>query len=720
MSSSTRANATRPNNARKRVPKACVRCRDQKIRCSGSQPCQQCDKRGSVCQFDDESRKVVVSRGYINRLQERLAALESKSEERSLIEATTGRSRSTDLSGRIPLSTENNEIPEQAIKTSASISPYGTGEAQDQRQLNGEGKAPLTNPLAFHTYDFVPSVTGHILFMGTSSNWSFNKRVLTMTHERVKGRPLSMHNLHFAGTEGKVFDLKWDGTRKFTSQDVPDTSALPTKDFALYLINSVKFHCGWLYSLFDEDIFMERFRLFHENPTEYARAEPLWFVHYLLVLAFGKAFVVQSTKSRRPPGGDFFIQAMKLMPDFNFFDCDIIEEMQVLCCAALYLQSVDHIQQAYRLVCSALRHGLEHGIHTEMQSDSLDAAYVQRSRHMFWTLYILERQLISLLGLPLSIADETISARFPDFPGQPQKLEALNIHVDFCRVLAKINQTVYGLEGKLDSRYLGATQSVLKSIATVTERLNKSFEIQASEGMAGISRISAHLHLMQHQCIILTTRPLLYTFLLSRLGHLEVALMHWLQSESVKGLVQMCTESAQQILRILSSLSEQGLLETFLRFDQDAAFTATIALLMAAAIDSSLLPDHTPWTQRAYGLFDEMNSRGNLVANMVAAELKQLEDLLKGFLASNDSRPVVATQGPNTPRQGFMNDIDSDTGSVTDYAEPFSIEPDDDFGLGLNYELSAEQLLNIANSLDIDSLTWPWPEDPMAEDVDDV
>ncbi|KAG4256872.1 hypothetical protein FPRO03_03882 [Fusarium proliferatum] len=653
----------------------------------------------------------VVSRGYINRLQERLAALESKSEERSLIEATTGRSRSTDLSGRIPLSTENNEIPEQAIKTSASISPYGTGEAQDQRQLNGEGKAPLTNPLAFHTYDFVPSVTGHILFMGTSSNWSFNKRVLTMTHERVKGRPLSMHNLHFAGTEGKVFDLKWDGTRKFTSQDVPDTSALPTKDFALYLINSVKFHCGWLYSLFDEDIFMERFRLFHENPTEYARAEPLWFVHYLLVLAFGKAFVVQSTKSRRPPGGDFFIQAMKLMPDFNFFDCDIIEEMQVLCCAALYLQSVDHIQQAYRLVCSALRHGLEHGIHTEMQSDSLDAAYVQRSRHMFWTLYILERQLISLLGLPLSIADETISARFPDFPGQPQKLEALNIHVDF---------SVYGLEGKLDSRYLGATQSVLKSIATVTERLNKSFEIQASEGMAGISRISAHLHLMQHQCIILTTRPLLYTFLLSRLGHLEVALMHWLQSESVKGLVQMCTESAQQILRILSSLSEQGLLETFLRFDQDAAFTATIALLMAAAIDSSLLPDHTPWTQRAYGLFDEMNSRGNLVANMVAAELKQLEDLLKGFLASNDSRPVVAAQGPNTPRQGFMNDIDSGTGSVTDYAEPFSIEPDDDFGLGLNYELSAEQLLNIANSLDIDSLTWPWPEDPMAEDVDDV
>ncbi|KAF5001028.1 hypothetical protein FGRMN_1313 [Fusarium graminum] len=536
--------------------------------------------------------------------------------------------------------------------------------------------------------------------MGTSSNWSFNKRVLNMTHERVKGTPLSNHDLHFAGLDGKVFDLKWDGTRKLTPQDIPDMSALPTKDFALYLINSVKFHCSWLYNLFDEDVFMDRFHHFHKNPTVYTRAEPLWLVHYLLVLALGKAFVVQSTKSRRPPGGDFFIQAMKLMPDFSFFEpCPT--------------------RSSFIQVCSALRHGLDHGIHTEMQSIALDRAHVQRCHHMFWTIYILEHQMGSLLGVPLGISDDVISARFPPFPGQPQKLEALKVHVEFCRVLAKIDRTVYGLEGKLDSRYLGATQEVLKSIATVTERLNKSFEIQTSEGMAGISRISAHLHLLQHQCIILTTRPLLYTFLLSRLGHLEVALMHWLQSESVKGLVQMCTESAQQILRILSSLSEQGLLETFLRFDQDAAFTATIALLMAAAIDSSLLPDHTPWTQRAYALFDEMNSRGNLVANMVASELKQLEGLLREFLVNSDSRSLVPTQETNTPRERLADDMETATEESV-YAEPFNLDPGDEFGLGLNYELSAEQLLNIANSLDIDSLTWPWPEDQMAEDLEGV
>ncbi|KAL3595243.1 hypothetical protein FPOAC2_09566 [Fusarium poae] len=709
---STRSCSTRPNNARKRTPKACVRCRDQKIKCSGSQPCQQCDKRGLPCRFDDESRKVVVSRGYINNLQERLALLERKSNQQDV----AGLSRSPELGEAIHVSRAINDIPD-LVKVPSSISPYTTAHTQSL-QSNGQGQAPLINPLAFHTYDFVPGLKSHLLFMGTSSNWSFNRRVLTMTHERIKGTALPTHNLHFAGLEGKLFDFKWDGTRRTTPGDALDMTALPTKDFALYLINSVKFHCGWLYTLFDEDTFMERFRRFHDSPAEYSRAEPLWFVHYLIVVALGKAFVVQSTKSRRPPGGDLFIQAMKLMPDFSFFECDIIDEMQVLCCAAIYLHSVDHIQQAHRLVCNALRHGLEHGIHTEMQSSALDKSYVDKCRHMFWTIYILERQMGSLMGLPLSISDDVISARFPAFPGQPEKLEALKIHVDFCRVLAQIDQTVYGLEGKLDSRYLEATQSVLKSIAVVTERLNKSFEIQSSEGMAGISRISAHLHLLQHQCIILTTRPLLYTFLLSRLGHLEVALMHWLQSESVMGLVQICTESAQQILRILSSLSDQGLLETFLRFDHDATFTATIALLMAAAIDSSLLPDHTPWTQRAYALFDEMYSRGNPVANMVASELQQLEGLLQEFLVNNESRTLVETQSHDTPGEGLANNIDTTAATISGYADPFNLDSGDDFGLGLSYELSAEQLLNVANSLDIDSLTWPWPEDPMAEDME--
>ncbi|RTE78623.1 hypothetical protein BHE90_006885 [Fusarium euwallaceae] len=705
--------ATSPSGkVRKRSPKACIRCRDQKIKCCGSQPCKQCDKRNLTCRFDEESRKVVVSRRYIDNLQQRLSQLEHNATQPIPSNVSPEQLRSPDMVDEsLASSAGTNRSSEHTLKDPTSTPSYGLIEPP-RIQNDTEAKAPLINPLAFHTYDWVPGPKGQIVFMGTSSNWSFGRRVLTMTHERLTGTPLPIQNLHFGGLDGKVYDLKWDGNRRVSSNDTLDPSILPAQDFALYLINSVKFHCGWLFNLFEEDRFMEHFRLFHERPTEYPRVAPLWYVHYLLILAFGKAFVVQSTKSRRPPGGELFVQAMKLMPDFTFFEVDPVEQMQVLCCAALYLQCVDYLTQAYRLVCSALRHSLEHGMHTEMQSHSLDDNYVQRCRTIWWTVYILERQMVSQMGLPIGISDETISTRFPTFPRQPEKLEALKIQVSFCRVLAKIDQTVYGLEGKLDSRYLGATQAVLRSIATVTEQLNRSFEIHANEGMAGVSRSSAHLHLLQHQCIILTTRPLLYTFLLSRLGHLEVALMHWLQSESVKGLVQMCTESAQQILRILASLSDQGLLETFLRFDLDATFTATIVLLMAAAIDSSLLQDHTPWSQRAYAIFDEMSRRGNLVSEMLASELKQLEGLLSKFLVKDhESRLAPSTHGRSTPRQA--DDMDTSTVNVADYSDSFNLETADDLGLGLNYELSAEQLMNVADSLDIDSLTWPWPDETL-------
>lgn len=58
---------------------------------------------------------------------------------------------------------------------------------------------------------------------------------------------------------------------------------------------------------------------------------------------------------------------------------------------------------------------------------------------------------------------------------------------------------VYGKEGKIDRRYISATQAVLHDIAKVTEQLNTSFDLYENGSTRGISRISAHLHLLEHQ-----------------------------------------------------------------------------------------------------------------------------------------------------------------------------------------------------------------------------
>ena len=157
-----------------------------------------------------------------------------------------------------------------------------------------------------------------IVFMGTSSTWSFARRVLDMTHLKLTGSTLfpDRDNLLF---DDQVYDIKWDGNKSSIPHSSFDISNLPTPDFANFMISSVKFHCGQLFYLFDDEHFMTQFAKFQRDPVEESRRSPLWFCHYLLVLAFGKFFVIQSSESQRPAGAEYFVQAMQCMPDFSFF-----------------------------------------------------------------------------------------------------------------------------------------------------------------------------------------------------------------------------------------------------------------------------------------------------------------------------------------------------------------------------------------------------------------
>jgi len=77
-------------------------------------------------------------------------------------------------------------------------------------------------------------------------------------------------------------------------------------------------------------------------------------------------------------------------------------------------------------------------MHTEMRSKKVDDSLVQRCRKVWWTVYILDRQMSSLMGVPMAITDESISAELPAFPNQPQRSMATDIQIKLSRVLAQI------------------------------------------------------------------------------------------------------------------------------------------------------------------------------------------------------------------------------------------------------------------------------------------
>jgi proline utilization trans-activator len=186
-----------------------------------------------------------------------------------------------------------------------------------------------------------------VAYLGTSSNWSFGRRVLVMVHESLFGLAPPPGRLLF---EGQAYEVDWQGAST-ANMGVRDTSVvLPTSDFALFLINTVKFRCGQLFHLFDEDSFMQSFSKFHSNDQPKEPVGTLWYSHYLLILALGKALVVIFTNGTKPAGSDLFVEAMRMLPDVGLTAVEPIQSMEILCCAALYLQCLDKRKAAYNQV----------------------------------------------------------------------------------------------------------------------------------------------------------------------------------------------------------------------------------------------------------------------------------------------------------------------------------------------------------------------------------
>lgn len=144
--------------------------------------------------------------------------------------------------------------------------------------------------------------------------------------------------------------MKWSPCR---DTDSPDISGLPSIDRALYLFHTVKFHLGQHYRFFDDGSFMQQVHeLYYGDAQEKASQNRLWFAQFLIVLAFGNAFLSKSKSPEEPPGARYFSRAMSLLPDLASLWKDSLLAIEVLAMAGLYLYSIDHRESAHVYVSS--------------------------------------------------------------------------------------------------------------------------------------------------------------------------------------------------------------------------------------------------------------------------------------------------------------------------------------------------------------------------------
>lgn len=123
---------------------------------------------------------------------------------------------------------------------------------------------------------------------------------------------------------------------------------LPSLDYALYLTNTVKFHISQSFHIFSEDGFMAGLRtLYNEKSVALTASHRLWYVQYLIVMAFGKALLSRSPDGSSPTGSEFLARAIQYLPAVHGLYEDPILSVEICCGLALYLQSIDHRNSAY-------------------------------------------------------------------------------------------------------------------------------------------------------------------------------------------------------------------------------------------------------------------------------------------------------------------------------------------------------------------------------------
>lgn len=189
-----------------------------------------------------------------------------------------------------------------------------------------------------------------IVWLAPSSMWSFTTRLAILISETLHYKyPESAPTL----VEKEVYPLRWECC---ATKEQPDISGLPSLDYALYLFDTVKFHLGQSYRFFDEEQFIQNLNEFyHGDPISMASEQRLWFIQYLLVLSFGSAFLSR-TKSDDPPGSQFFVRAMSLMPNHTSLWKDSLLAIEVLAMVGLYLYSIDQRESAYIYVSTKNLH----------------------------------------------------------------------------------------------------------------------------------------------------------------------------------------------------------------------------------------------------------------------------------------------------------------------------------------------------------------------------
>ncbi|RBR23176.1 uncharacterized protein FIESC28_04031 [Fusarium coffeatum] len=596
-----------------------------KARCSGRHPCERCIRRKETCTFEEKEKKAAVSVQYLDQLHARIESLEAQLLSSKGADADTGAHVAT---------------PSPRGQTSRLASSVAS-----QSPLDEDGNAPLvnipnsrperpesetlTNTLVTSEPQIKVHRYGHAAYLGHSSTLSFSRNVRNLLQQLSP-------NTDPGSVSTERQDISYKRTLPPIALDL-STIPLPKLPYAEYLTNTVLVHMGSLYSIFDSEIFLQRLRSFYdERDRGLVDKASLWHIQMLLVLAFGKSIQSREHSEMGPSGMSYFTCAIEAMPDIRRLYEDPLLSIEILCLAALFMHAADLLQEAYVTIGQALRISVTKVLNKQFP-EAMRSTNFEYQRRLWWTVYCIDRKCAAMLGSPSVMREDDVSIPFPELNPGDESQNAFAIHAILSSHLGKILDVIYGVHEQ-QKNFLVEVKAILSRLAETYVVLREHLPLDVQQPGQPLSRESATLHLLMHQCVVLTVRPVLFSLLNPLLAPDVSKTNTRLSSSPFESMLKMCIESAVQILKIMAILRQQMMCDIFLPYDIDALFSAAFALILIDIL--------RPANELLWDLPEVMNLLGEFVSRRVApaqayrSDLVQILELHTKIRGNNNSQSL--------------------------------------------------------------------------------
>ncbi|KAK9452662.1 fungal-specific transcription factor domain-containing protein [Dipodascopsis uninucleata] len=476
---------------------ACDRCHTRKIKCDRRLPaCGPCLKAGKTCQHTDRVKQRTYPRGYIERLEDKIKALEllNGSLQKQLLQnQPTEADTASGCTAKTKQSMEYWSDDRNNQNTSHNCQSEHEDDRSDRKKQTFEDEIDEVTSVASY---LSLTAAGDTRYLGSSSGVLFAQIVSSMiiSSARRRGRSHTDHILapQFAplgsstededeDADGKLMDITNDITN--TDSDVGKciTPELPRRSVVQHLLKIYFTHIHISFPFLSEHETLEAIDRIY-NDTGYYRKNVFWSFVFDMILAIATS-TVQKYEWNLVASPESYSQ--RATQKLNRVLC-LKGTKPLIAVLLLSVYSLMHDTSAsvWHLVGIAVRLCMELGLHRDSGREQVSFFETEMRRRCFWCVFALDRMVSVTLGRPLGINDNDIDVSLPtshtdECLWSRKEMHKGDIFVCTCPSLSPFVHILgmRDLSGKiLCGLYSNCPEKVLSSHEELRKRLDRLLE----------------------------------------------------------------------------------------------------------------------------------------------------------------------------------------------------------------------------------------------------